>query len=76
MADTKTVKTAYPAYKHCLVHISETNTGRYLIFGTVTPFDLEDKQFQSAHQAAQPTCQNLILTISQRQLRIRDTLSH
>ena len=24
MADTKTVKTAYPAYKYCILHISET----------------------------------------------------
>ena len=54
MADTKTVITAYPAYKYCIVHISETYKGRDLIFGRVTPLYLVYKIFQSAHQPAPP----------------------
>ena len=71
MADTKTIKTADPAYKYCIVHISATNEGRALIFGKVTPLALEYKIFQFAHQVvppaqvAPPTCQNLTLNISQ-----------
>ena len=35
-------------------HISETIKARDLIFGTGTPYDLENKRVQSAHQAALP----------------------
>ena len=45
MADTKTVKSEYPTNKYCIVHISETNIGRELIFGTSTPLNLENKIF-------------------------------
>ena len=76
MADTKTIKTAYPAYNYCIIHISETNKGRDLIFGRVTPLNLEYKIFQSAHQpvplaqVAPPTYQNLTLTTSQILLKL------
>ena len=76
MADTKTIKTSYPVYKYCIVHISETNKGRDLLFGTSTPLDLGDNIFYSAQQVAPPaqvappTCQNLTLTISQRLLKL------
>ena len=46
------------------------NKGRDLIFGTGTPWELEIKTFQSRHQVATPTYQNLILTISQRLLKL------
>ena len=62
---------------HCIVHISETNIGRDLIFGTSTPLNLDSNIIRSSHQvvplpqAAPPTCQNLTLTISQRLLFTR-----
>ena len=57
-------------------HISETIKARHLIFGIGTPYDVENKRVQSGHQAAlppqvaAPTCQNLILDISQRLLKL------
>ena len=75
-ADRKTVKTAYQVYEYCIVHISETNKGRDLIFSTDTLLDQGDKIFQSRDQVAPPpqvappTCQNLVLTITQRLLKL------
>ena len=49
MADTEAVIMDIVYYKYCVVHISETNEVRDLIFGTGTPWDLENKIFDSGH---------------------------
>ena len=73
MADIETVKCIQFIISFAL---SETIKARDLIFGTGTPWDLENKMFQSEHQVAPPsqvappTCQNLTLTISQRLSKI------
>ena len=62
--------------KSYLNHISETTKARDLIFGIGTHWDPENKIVQSGHQVAPPpqvtlpTCQNPVLTISQRLLKL------
>ena len=57
-------------------HISETIDTRDLIFGICAHWALGNKSVQSGHQVepppqvAPPTCKNLILTISQRLLKL------
>ena len=64
--------------KYYFDHISETINlkARDLIFGTGTPFDIENRMLQCGHQAAPhlqvapPIYQKFILTISQRLLKL------
>ena len=62
--------------KNCFDHFSETNKARDLMFGTVTPYHIGNKMLQCGHQVAPsppvtpPTLQKLVLTISQRLIKL------
>ena len=46
MADAEIAKMHIIYDKYCIVHVSETNEARDMVFGTGTPWDQENKMFQ------------------------------